>query len=178
VQSVINSIKQATQGKNGHAVLYAGIIGLILSDIIPTPADALYFATERNLRNKWAAGKITPQKYWQKSALAYYTYNPAWWLIVLAGTYFYKGELNQKMKLALAVIGTGAVIGIIGKSLKKDIEEVRQSKNDAIYPPPTYANASGSTKPSTGVIRNGRVMQLQTPINGKAYLVKERPKWQ
>ena len=48
MKGIFKEISKATEGEYGTAILYAGAIGLILSDIIPTPADALYFHTEKN----------------------------------------------------------------------------------------------------------------------------------
>ena len=48
---MIDSIKEASKA-NAKGVLYAGLLGLLVSDILPTPADALYFYIERNLRDK------------------------------------------------------------------------------------------------------------------------------
>jgi hypothetical protein len=109
--------------KGGHTgLLYAGAIGLLLSDIIPTPADGLYFYTERKLKEKLENGTITSSQYWNYSALAYYGYNPIWWSIVLGSIVLTKGDYKQKAKVGLAVIGAGAVIGVLHKNIEIDKE--------------------------------------------------------
>lgn len=104
---------------NKH-ILYATGVGLILSDIIPTPADALYFKIEKNLRDKWKSGEISPNKYWTYETLAYYGLNPLWWSIVLGASYFTKGDYVKKATVGLSLLGAGAVIGVIYSNLRKD----------------------------------------------------------
>lgn len=162
---IANEIKNATKGKHGHAVLYAGMIGLILSDIVPTPADALYFMREKKLRDQWKKGQITPEKYWAKTATAYYLYNPLWWILVLGVTVAFDAELNKKMQLALSLIGAGAVTGIVFKSMKKDIGEIREEISSQTYQQQQmYANASGEEleqlkkRPVERLVHNRRVV--------------------
>ena len=107
--------------KGGHTgVLYAGAIGLLLSDIIPTPADGLYFYAERKLKDKLESKLITPEQYWTRSALAYYGYNPIWWGLVLGAMVLTKGDYKQKAKVGLGIIGAGAVLGVIHKNIESD----------------------------------------------------------
>ena len=117
VESVISS---AAKSGHGDAVVYAGMIGLFLSDVIPTPADALYFHTEKILRDKWKKGQITPQQYWTRTALAYYGYNPIWWLLVMGIVIASKGDYTHKAKIGIALIGSGAVLGVIYKNIQAD----------------------------------------------------------
>lgn len=54
---MVKTIKDAVVNKGaGEAVLYAGLLGLLLSDIVPTPADAVYFRmmekTSRSLKKR------------------------------------------------------------------------------------------------------------------------------
>jgi len=101
-------------------ILLATGIGLVLSDIIPTPADALYF----KLQQKWKAdledGKITPKQYWTKEALAYYGLNPIWWSAVLGASFLIGKTDSSRIKTFAILIAGGAVIGVIGKNIKKD----------------------------------------------------------
>ncbi len=45
-----NPIKQAIKGGHGTGILYAGMIGLALSDAIPTPADAVIGVIGKNIK--------------------------------------------------------------------------------------------------------------------------------
>lgn len=113
-------ISTASKGGYGTAVLYAGMIGLLLSDIIPTPADALYFKLEQSNKKKLENNEITPKQYWTRDAVAYYGLNPIWWAIVLGITVSVKGDTAQKLKVAGALIGGGLVFGVLNSNIKKD----------------------------------------------------------
>lgn len=145
MKKIFEEIGNASKGEYGAGVLYAGAVGLILSDIIPTPADALYFYTEKKLRDKWKNGEITPEKYWKKTAMAYYLYNPIWWILVLAVMYNIEGDLAKKAKIGLAIAGAGAVVGIIYRNYSQDINQIRQEVLATQQPQPEFA---GNQKPN------------------------------
>ena len=115
-----NSIKKALDSGHGIAVVYAAAIGLLASDLIPTPADAFYFYRQQKLKKDLQSGRITPKKYWYQEAIGYYTYNAAWWLIVLAAVYFTKGTYTNKIKVGVSLIAAGAVIAVIHRNIKAD----------------------------------------------------------
>lgn len=118
---MIKTIQRAVVDKNaGEAVLYAGLIGLVLSDIIPTPADALYFRLMEKNKAKLENKEITPRQYWTRDAALYYGLNPLWWLLVLTIMVRSKFDLNTKIKLGLAIVGSGAVIGVLNKNIRED----------------------------------------------------------
>jgi len=118
---MVKEIRNAVQVKGaGEAVLYAGLIGLVLSDIIPTPADAVYFRMMEKNKKKLNAGEITPRQYWTRDALLYYGLNPLWWSLVLLTVWKTKGEAQDKMKIVVALIGAGAVVGVLAKNIKEE----------------------------------------------------------
>jgi hypothetical protein len=149
MNKILSEIVKSTEGKYSKGVLYAGAVGLILSDIIPTPADALYFYTEKKLRDKWKSGEITPQKYWSRTAGAYYLYNPIWWGIVLGAIYYAKGDVRDKAKIGLMVVGAGAVIGVLYRNYQKDIKEIKKEVIMATEPKVEF---TGNKQP----IKNGQ----------------------
>lgn len=119
----MSQIKQAINTGHGLAVLYAGFIGLVLSDIIPTPGDAVYFYQQRLLKERLNKGEITPKQYWIKDAAGYYLYNSAWWALVFGVVLATKGDFNQKLKLSMAMMGGGFVASVLIKNIKKDTEQ-------------------------------------------------------
>ena len=125
---MINSISGALKSGHGNAILYAGAIGLLISDVIPTPADALYFYLQRKNKDKLNKGEITPKKYWTRSALYYYGLNPIWWTIVLGAMYYTKGDYTSKAKVGIGLLASGIVVGVIHKNIKKDEELLKQGK--------------------------------------------------
>lgn len=114
------AIHSAVASGHGDAVLTAGFIGLILSDIIPTPGDALYFWDQLRLRKKLENGQITAKQFWAKNAAGYYLYNSAWWALVSLIVLSNPGAYAGKIKLAAGLIGAGAVVGILAKNIQND----------------------------------------------------------
>lgn len=110
------------ESNNRTGLLYAVGIGLILSDIIPTPADALYFYRQRINKQKLEKGEITPKQYWSKDAFNYYALNPLWWALVLGATYTLGKDYKQKRNILLGLLTAGVVVGVLSKNVKSDKE--------------------------------------------------------
>lgn len=125
---MVKSINTAIKTGHGSALLYVGAIGLLVSDIIPTPADAVYFRLQEINKTKLEEGAITPKQYWTRDALAYYGLNPLWWSIVLAALVFTKGSVGDKAKIGLAIVGAGAVLGVLGKNIKEEEKKLENNK--------------------------------------------------
>lgn len=162
MKGIFKEILDATQGPHANGVLYAGAVGLLLSNIIPTPADALYFHREKKLKEKWDNKEITPEKYWQKTATAYYVYKPVWWGIVISAMYFTKGDVKDKAKIGLMIVGAGAVVGIVYRNYTKDIQDVRREVLTSMEP---KKNITGPNKPVKvgqyrSVLRKGNVLKF------------------
>jgi hypothetical protein len=118
---MVGTIKEAVKTKGaGEAVLYAGLLGLVVSDIIPTPADAIYFRMMEKNKQKLEDGKITPREYWTRDAMLYYGLNPLWWTLVLVAVVNMKGGLDDKIKVGIGLVGAGAVIGVISKNIREE----------------------------------------------------------
>ena len=162
MQGIFKEILEATEGRHASGVLYAGAVGILLSNIIPTPAEALFYHTEKKLRNKWDNDEITAEKYWQKTASAYYLYKPVWWGIVISAMYFTKGDVKNKAKIGLIMVTAGAVVGIIYKNYTKDIQDIRREVLTSMEP---KKNITGTTKPAKvgqyrSVLRKGNVLKF------------------
>jgi hypothetical protein len=115
------------EGKTG--LIYAASIGLVLSDIVPTPGDALYFYKHKQWRDKWANGEFTSKQYWMRELTGYYTFNSAWWLLVGVGTYFIPGDWKTKLKFLLAVSGAGLVFTVVYKNINNDQKDMLAEQN-------------------------------------------------
>lgn len=132
MNKVFEEIINASQGRHSDGVLYAGAVGIILSDFIPTPAEAAFYYREKNLREKWEAGNITSEKYYNGSYQSLHISKYIWWIGVLSAIYFYKGNTNEKAKFGLILVGAGAITGIIFKMMRKDLTEVKTDVKEAI----------------------------------------------
>lgn len=107
------------------------VIGLIASDIIPTPADAIYFNVERRLRDKWKNGVITPEQYWTREAAAYYLLNPAWWAMIGGVSLIFHRDPRKQLGVLTALLGAGAVVAILASNVRKDKAALAQEKEQA-----------------------------------------------
>lgn len=123
---MVNSFKSAISSGHGNALLYAGAIGLLLSDVIPTPADGLYFSLQQKNKAKLEAKEITPKQYWTRDAIYYYGLNPLWWGLVLGALYYTKGDYTQKAKVGVGILAFGVVLSVIHKNIKKDEELLKK----------------------------------------------------
>ena len=117
---MVNTFKSAINGGHGNALIYAGAIGLLLSDVIPTPADGLYFSLQQKNKAKLEAKEITPKQYWTRDAIYYYGLNPLWWALVLGALYYTKGDYTKKAKVGVGLLAAGVVLSVIHKNIKKD----------------------------------------------------------
>lgn len=117
-----DTIQSAIKSGHGTGILYAGLIGLALSDIIPTPADALYFYNQQRLKEKFSKKEITPNEYWFKEGANYYGLNLLWWLTVIGVVSITKGGLKRKASVGIGMVAAGAVLGVIALNIKKDKE--------------------------------------------------------
>ena len=103
-------------------LLYALGVGLLLSDLIPTPADALYFYKQRKNKQKLENKEITPKQYWIRDAMGYYGFNALWWSSVLGATILLGKDYKQKRDILIGLVAGGLVVGVIAKNIKKDEE--------------------------------------------------------
>ena len=108
------------QAEKDIKLLYSVGIGLILSDIIPTPADAVYFNRERINKRKLEKGEITAKQYWTKDAINYYALNAFWWAGVLGVSVSFGKTFEQKRNMLIGLIAAGAVVGVLYRNVKKD----------------------------------------------------------
>lgn len=105
---------------NKVKVLYAVGLGLFLSDLIPTPADAVYFSYQRNNKQKLEEGKITPKQYWVRDAVGYYGFNPIWWASIFGASALIGKDFTQKRNIFIGLIAGGIVLSVLNKNIKKD----------------------------------------------------------
>lgn len=127
--SLYGELQGVGESQYATGAIYAGLLGLFLSDLIPTPADALYFRDERKLRNRWKDRDILPEEYWEKSASNYYLYNAAWWALVGIATIYTKGTAEDKLLTLSGLIGAGAVISVIFTNIQKDKAELEKEQS-------------------------------------------------
>jgi hypothetical protein len=117
---MISSIESAIKSGHGNAIVYAGALGLLASDIIPTPADSAYLYLQRKLKEKQLKGEITSKQYWTYESISYYTLNPIYWALVLGAVYLTKGGYMNKIKIGGTIIASGALLAVIHKNIVEE----------------------------------------------------------
>jgi len=127
VNKVFEHIGGAAKGSLSGALVYAGIIGLMLTDAVLTPGDIAADMREKSLRDKMSEGTITSGQYQKKASNAFTLYPPAWWALVLGLVYVSKGDYVQKAKFAGILIGSGALAALALNTKKPDILTVRDN---------------------------------------------------
>lgn len=118
----IGEIKKVGASGAGTGGVYIGMLGLLLSDLIPTPADGVYFWYQRKIRLELENKQITPSQYWRRDAASYYLFNALWWILVIFLTVGAKGDAKHKLKVLFIILGAGAIIGVIANNIKRDNE--------------------------------------------------------
>lgn len=111
--------------KSNHSLgaLYLGLSVAVIADMLPHPMDAVYFNYQRKNRDKFIRKEITPRQYWIRSVASYYLSDAIWWAFLLGVAIVVKGGAKEKLVVVGSIIGAGAVIAIINKNIKKDIQE-------------------------------------------------------
>jgi len=117
-------------GENG--ALYIALLSAGVGNLLPSPADALIFWRQQVNTQKWVQGEITSTQKWQRELFWYYVSAPAWYGALFAGVYFFGKTTKQKLMIATAVIGGGAIIGVVANNIKKDDKLVADLRNPKV----------------------------------------------
>jgi hypothetical protein len=118
---IAKEFNQLSGGDYQTALLYAALTGAVVSEVLPTPATAWAYFRMKVLQKQKADGKITQEELEQKIGEAYAYALPIWWIVVFGAIHFHKGNFNEKAKLALALVGGGAVVGAFFKNYVKNL---------------------------------------------------------
>ena len=106
---------------NKKQVMLAAGLGLIASNIIPTPGDAMYFYRKKKNIEKLNKNELTPTEFWSKDAFGYYFYNSAWWALILGGSMFLATDLKQpKVKTFVVLTGLAAVATVLYNNTRNE----------------------------------------------------------
>lgn len=117
--NALAELKGVSQSQYATGALYAGLIGLALSDLIPTPADAFYFRENRKLASQVKLGQLDIEDYLEKNANAYYLYNSGWYALVVLATIYTQGGIENKAFTLGAMIAGGAIASYLITNIHK-----------------------------------------------------------
>ena len=114
-------IKKIIDQGNGDAIIYTALGAAILANCIPTIADGFYFYKQQQWNSLVQKGEITPEQYWTRDVIGYYTITAGYYAIVLVTIVSLKQKsFSTKSKILLGLVGGGAVISVVLKNIQKD----------------------------------------------------------
>jgi uncharacterized membrane protein YkvI len=128
MQGVTSEIKGALGNGDGNALIYTAILSAMIANVMPTPADAIYFWRQSVNKDKLESGEITPTQYWTRDVVGYYTYTALWYGLVLTIVASMGGTYQTKAKILLGTLGAGVVVGVVANNIKKD-EKIKNIQN-------------------------------------------------
>jgi hypothetical protein len=118
---VAEKVIELSKGDYNTALLYSALAGAIISDTVQTPATAWAYYNMRRYKEQVKNGKISDKEAEAKIGRGYYLALPAWWVTVFAVIHFHKGGFDEKAKLAVLLVSTGAIVGTVFKKYVKDL---------------------------------------------------------
>jgi len=106
---------------NGNTIIYTALIAAILANCIPTVADGWYFSLQQKWKQQLNEGEITPEQFWRRDVLNYYTITAGYYgIVLLTMLALNKNSFSSNSKLLLGLIGGGVVVGVAAKNIEKD----------------------------------------------------------
>ena len=101
-------INKVIQSGNGNALIYTALGAAIIANCTPTIADGWYFSLQQKWKQDLEDGKITPEQYWTRDILHYYTITAGYYGVVfLTMLALNKNSFSTNSKILLAIIGGG-----------------------------------------------------------------------
>ena len=114
---------------NGNTLIYTALIAAIVANAVPTVADGFYFSLQQKWKQELQEGKITPEQYWQRDILHYYTITAGYYgVVLLTMLALNKNSFSSNSKILLGLLGGGLVIGVGMKNIQKD-KQIAELKN-------------------------------------------------
>ena len=123
-------IKKVINDGNGNTIIYTALIAAMLANAVPTVADGIYFSLQQKWKQQLQEGKITPEKYWQRDILHYYTITAGYYgVVLLTMLALNKNSFSTNSKILLGLLGGGLVISVGMKNIEKDKQIAELKKN-------------------------------------------------
>jgi len=122
-------INKVVKEGNGNTLLYTALIAAMAANAIPTVADGFYFSLQQKWKQELQEGKITPEQYWKRDILHYYTITAGYYgVVLLTMLALNKNSFSTNSKILLGLLGGGLVVAVGMKNIQKDkeIEELKK----------------------------------------------------
>jgi hypothetical protein len=122
-------INKVVSEGNGNALIYTALIAAMAANAIPTVADGFYFSLQQKWKQELQEGKITPEQYWKRDILHYYTITAGYYgVVLLTMLALNKNSFSTNSKILLGLLGGGLVVAVGMKNIQKD-KELAELKN-------------------------------------------------
>ena len=119
--TIASKFKELAGGDYQTALLYAALSGVVISEVLPTPATAWAYYRMKVLQKQKQDGIITQKELEEGIAKGYAVALPAWWILVFAAVHFKQGSFQERGKLAIMLVGGGAIFGALFKQYIKNL---------------------------------------------------------
>lgn len=122
-------INKVVSEGNGNALIYTALIAAMAANAIPTVADGFYFSLQQKWKQELQEGKITPEQYWKRDILHYYTVTAGYYgVVLLTMLALNKNSFSTNSKILLGLLGGGLVVAVGMKNVQKD-KQIAELKN-------------------------------------------------
>jgi hypothetical protein len=122
-------INKVVKEGNGNALIYTALLAAMAANAIPTVADGFYFSLQQKWKQELQEGKITPEQYWKRDILHYYTITAGYYgIVLLTMLALNKNSFSTNSKILLGLLGGGLVVAVGMKNIQKD-KELAELKN-------------------------------------------------
>lgn len=122
-------INKVVSEGNGNALIYTALIAAMAANAIPTVADGFYFSLQQKWKQELQDGKITPEQYWKRDILHYYTITAGYYgVVLLTMLALNKNSFSTNSKILLGLLGGGLVVAVGMKNVQKD-KQIAELKN-------------------------------------------------
>lgn len=123
-------ISKVIKNGDGNTLIYTALLAAIIANCTPTLSDAWYFSLQQKWKAQLENGEITPEKFWTKDILGYYTITAGYYgIIFITMLALSKNDFSQNSKILLALLGGGLVVGVAFKNIEKDKQIMEMKKN-------------------------------------------------
>ena len=113
-------IEKVVKDGNGNALIYTALLAAAVANMVPTPADSIYFRRINMLQHQFDNGEISAEKLEWHIAGEYYLWTAGWYALLFTGVYAMGGAYKTNAKILLAIVAGGLVVGAVQKNIEVD----------------------------------------------------------
>lgn len=127
---ILKEFDTIMRGDYGNLILYSGVVGLALSDKIPTPNVLIGRFSLNKIKGEYDRGDISFFEFKERTDKSLKLYKNVWWGGVLATMFLTKGDVYQKAKIGGILIGAGVIASMLIPSPDMSANALVESSED------------------------------------------------